>query len=75
MDVIKLLKKNTEADCSRLGVISYALTPCENCRFFAARLLLKQHAAPDWLMDECRYDSGEDCRKLVETPTESTGLS
>ena len=47
MDVIKILEKNPEADCSRLGVIGYALTPCENCRFFAARLLLKQQAAPN----------------------------
>ncbi|MDB5306065.1 MAG: hypothetical protein JWO38_267 [Gemmataceae bacterium] len=75
MDVIKVLEKYSEADCSRLGVIGYASTPCENCRFYAARLLLNQHAAPGWLTDECRYDSGEDCRKLVETPTGSTEAS
>jgi hypothetical protein len=34
-------------------------------------LLLNQRAAPDWLIDECRYDSGEDCRELVAKPTES----
>ena len=45
MDVIKVLEKNPEADCSRLGVIGYALTPCETCRFYAARLLLNQQAA------------------------------
>lgn len=72
MDVIKVLEKNTEADCSRLGVVSYASTPCENCRFYAARLLLNQHAAPGWLIEECRYDSGEDCRALVGSPTGST---
>ncbi len=72
MDVIKVLEKNPEADCSRLGVIGYATTPCENCRFYAARLLLNQHAAADWLIEECRYDSGEDCRALVGTPTGST---
>ena len=75
MDVIKVLEKNPEADCSRLGVIGYALTPCENCRFHTARLLLKQNAAPGWLTDECRFDSGEDCRKLVDTPTGSTEAS
>jgi hypothetical protein len=70
MDVIKALEKNPEADSSRLGVLAYASTPCENCRFYAARLLLNQHAAPAWLIEECQYDSGEDCRALVETQTD-----
>jgi hypothetical protein len=72
MDVIKVLEKNPEADCSRLGVIGYSSTPCENCRFYAARLLLSRHAAPAWLIEECRYDSAEDCRVLAGTPTGST---
>lgn len=72
MDVIKVLEKNPEADCSRLGVIGYSSTPCENCRFYAARLLLSQHAAPTWLIEECRYDSAEDCQALAGTPTGST---
>jgi len=66
MDAIKVLEKNPEADCSRLSVISYAMTPCASCRFDAVRLLLNQQAAPEWLAEECRYDSDEDCRKLVE---------
>ena len=57
MDVIKVLENNPEADCSRLGVIAYASTPCENCRFHAARLLLDRHVAPGWLTEECRFDS------------------
>jgi hypothetical protein len=64
-DVTKVLEKNPEADCTRLALIAYALTPCENCRFDAARLLHNQHVAPDWLLEECRFDSNEDCRKLV----------
>lgn len=72
MDVIKVLEKHPEADCSRLGVIGYATTPCESCRFYAARLLLNQQAAPAWLVEECRYDSGADCRALVGTPTRAT---
>ncbi len=75
MDVIKVLEKNPEADCSRLGVIGYASTPCENCRFYAARLLQNQHAAPGWVTDECPYDSCEDCRELVTKPTGATEAS
>jgi hypothetical protein len=73
LDAIKVLEKNPEADCSRLGVITYALTPCENCRFYAARLLLNQHVAPEWLKAECRHDSSEDCRALAANATGSTG--
>jgi hypothetical protein len=72
MNVIKILEKNREADCSQLGLISYALTPCANCRCDAARLLLNQRVAPEWLVAECRYDCGEECRKLVEPESGST---
>jgi hypothetical protein len=68
MDVIKLLEKNSGADCSRLGVISYASTPCANCRLDAARLLYEQRVAPEWLNDECRFDSEEDC-PCITIPT------
>ncbi len=74
MDVIKVLEKNPEADCSTLGLISYASTPCENCRCDAARLLLNRKVAPEWLEEECRYDSGEECRKLVEKSTATSEI-
>src|SRR5207244_8446816 len=72
MDVVKVLEKHPEADCSRLGVIGYAMTPCSNCRFHASRVLLNRHAAPDWLKEECRDDADEDCRKLAENTTRAT---
>ncbi len=72
MDVIEVLKANPDADCSRLGVLAYALTPCEICRHGAARLLLDRGAAPEWLGEECRYDSGERCRKLATRGEGST---
>jgi hypothetical protein len=65
MDVIKVLEKNPDADCSRLGIIAYASTPCENCRADAARLLHRRRVAPSWLTEECRFDSSEECRGLV----------
>lgn len=65
MDVIKVLEQNPEADCSRLGIVAYALTPCENCRLHTVRLLLSQQVAPEWLKEECLHDSCEDCRQLA----------
>lgn len=71
MDTVKVLEMNPEADCSRLGVVAYALNPCENCRYVAARLLHQRHVAPDWLTDECRFDSGKECRELAENLTKT----
>ncbi len=31
--VIEVLDKNPQADCSQLGLVCYALSPCGNCRF------------------------------------------
>ena len=72
MDVVKVLEANPDADCSQLGVIAYASTPCESCRFNAASLLLAQQVAPGWLTEECRDDSGERSRGLVEQAKGST---
>jgi hypothetical protein len=74
MDVIEVLKANSDADCSHLGVIAYASTPCEICRFHSAQLLLAQKVAPGWLTEECQFDSSERNRQLVagvEGPAQS----
>jgi len=66
MDVVKMLETNAEADCSRLGMIAYASTPCANCRSDSARLLHRRNAAPEWLTEECRYDASPECREVVK---------
>jgi hypothetical protein len=65
MDIIEILEKNPQADCSWLGLVTYASTPCENCRHDAARLLHSRRVAPAWLTEECRYDSAVETRKLA----------
>jgi hypothetical protein len=65
MDAAKILKENPQADCSKLGMVVYALTPCGNCRGSAAQLLHDRRVAPSWLIEECRFDSEADTRKLV----------
>jgi hypothetical protein len=68
MDATKVLEENGQADCSTLGLVTYALNPCSSCRYFAARLLRDRHVAPDWLREECRFDSESDARKLFTEP-------
>jgi hypothetical protein len=66
MDIGKVLKTNFDADASKLGIVVYRHTPCENCRFTALEVLQRQNAVPNWMMVECQFDSNEECRTLVE---------
>ena len=66
MDSVKVLESHPEAECLKLGTIVYAITPCSSCRYYAARLLFGRKAAPSWMMEECKYDSVEDIRKLID---------
>jgi hypothetical protein len=70
MDVVKVCEENEQADCSQLGVVAYALQPCGMCRGWAAGLWQKRNVAPSWLIDECRFDSEEDTRKLATELTQ-----
>lgn len=74
LDVIKVLEANSEANCEQLGVVAYFETPCQNCRFYAARLLHGVNVSPDWLVEEAHLDSEEDIRKLFVQP-EGSGLA
>ena len=74
MNVTKMLENNASADCSQLGVIAYALTPCDLCRFHSARLLHDRHVAPAWLTEECRYDANDNCRAFVEQVTKTSTI-
>jgi len=62
-DVIELLEQNEEADRLPLALLTYTETPCENCRYYAVKLLLGQNLAPEWLIEECHFDS---CTRTVE---------
>lgn len=64
-ELIDVLKLNPEADPSRLAIVIYSRTPCENCRLEALRLLLQKNAVPDWMAQESRFDSNPDCRALL----------
>ena len=66
MNVIKVLNSNPDADGTQLGITVYASTPCGMCREDSVELLLRHHASPEWLTEECRFDAVDGCRELVE---------
>lgn len=66
MDAVKVCEENPHAECSRLGVMAYALTPCGCCRHEAAKLLHSRGVAPSWLTEECRFDSDCETRRFAD---------
>src|SRR5262249_21719209 len=72
--IVEILEKNPEADASELAILAYALTPCENCRYHAVRLLHGQNATPAWLIAECRFDSNELCRNFIAEVAPRVGI-
>ncbi|QDV19655.1 hypothetical protein Pan153_43210 [Gimesia panareensis] len=64
-DLIEVLKENPTADRSRLATIIYRFTPCEICRYKVVQLLKEQSVIPDWMTEECRFDSYADTRTLT----------
>jgi hypothetical protein len=66
MAVRKILEANHAARCDVLALWVYRWTPCALCRYGVAKLLIEKDVAPEWLPEECRYDSYSDTRQLVE---------
>ncbi len=65
-EVIKVLQENEEADPLELGLIVYHHTPCEYCRLKAVKILHARNRMPDWMRNECRHDSSEECRSFIQ---------
>ena len=67
MDVIHVLEQNEAADRLKLGQISYFHTPCQECRFYSARLLFDRGDVPAWIAEECGSDANDACHALGKT--------
>ena len=66
MAVVDILRTNPSADRLGLGVMAYALTPCEYCRWDLVKLLHDPLIAPGWLTEECRSDSRDKTRRYAD---------
>jgi hypothetical protein len=72
MSVVTVLEANPDAKAGELGVIGYASTPCGFCREHFVRVLLGQNAAPEWLVEECRFDAAT---RIVASITDTSSRS
>ena len=66
-DLLEVLDLNADSTSAELGLVIYGESPCAVCRANAVRLLVRDQATPDWLLEECRDDSEEKVRELVDS--------
>jgi len=64
-DLLEVYDQNRVPECSALVLRVYAATPCSFCRERAVKILVEQHLAPDWMIEECGNDAYEEIRRLV----------
>lgn len=65
MGAKEVLRENPSARGETLALRVYRCTPCAICRQGAVKFLTARRAVPQWLIDECAYDSNPDARSLV----------
>ncbi len=65
-ELIKVFQSNRVAESTNAMLLVYDQSPCSNCRCDAVKILLSTGTAPDWLLEECRYDSSEEIRSMVK---------
>ena len=65
-DVLDVFECNAEStDLPAPLMLVYEHSPCSNCRRRAVKTLLRANQAPEWVIEECRFDVDEDLRKAV----------
>ena len=65
-DLLELLEENRLAEgAGQLLLFAYEHTPCMLSREDSVKLLLRSGAAPDWVLEECRFDGSPHIRDIV----------
>lgn len=66
LNLVRLFDVNHVVESANCLYFVYEESPCSLCREGAVKNLMEIGTIPDWLREECRYDSSEEIRKLVE---------
>jgi hypothetical protein len=69
-DTLDLLEKIRIPEIAGALEVFYERNPCAQCRGKVVEALYKLDALPDWIIEECRYDSDEDTRAFVASLTD-----
>lgn len=67
-DLLEVFEANkVEESCNPMMLV-YEHSPCGICRGNAVKALIDLARAPDWVLEECRFDADEETRSIVGTP-------
>lgn len=65
LDATELFGLHPLAESAAIMLLANEKTPCAMCRYHAVKNLLAAGTAPEWLIDECRFDSYDETRDLA----------
>jgi hypothetical protein len=71
-DVLDILRDNRLPEEQKLLLEIYENGRCSICRKYCIKQLIRLGAAPDWLLNEGKYDSDPDIRELCNNPAKAT---
>jgi hypothetical protein len=70
-DVLDILRDNRLPEEQKLLFGIYENGRCSICRKYCIKQLMRLDAAPDWLLNEGKYDSDPDIRELCNNPAKA----
>lgn len=65
-DVCKILSNNPVKECINIMLYMYENGHCSNCRADVIQVLMDSKVIPEWVLEECKYDSNLEIRELVK---------
>lgn len=65
-DICKILINNPVKECTNIMLYFYENGYCSICRSEVIEVLMVCNAIPEWVLEECKYDSNLEIRELVE---------
>ncbi len=65
MDVMDFVEAHPSEEADRILLLLYENTPCAHCRHGAVEKLIAMDRLPDWIREECQYDTYSETRALV----------
>ena len=64
-DLLEVFENEPGEESREALLLVYEHSPCSRCRGVAVKALCKRKRAPDWLLEECRFDADEEIRSSV----------
>lgn len=68
-DLAELCASVKRTECLPLMLFVYEYSPCGNCRYQAVKVMVELGIAPQWMIEECRFDAMDNIRDMFRGST------